>query len=816
MEDAVEDYEDRWPETQTLPWPGDDDQPGLLEQQMQEDRRASSKHDPKEPGRRRRQRSEPDSKQERPPQQEEPRRAKSRQLDEWMAPAESPRSRPEALDPWAEADPAALPWPGAEPEGEALAASLPWPEAEPRRTAKQPGRKHQRPEEPSLADLEASFAWPAGFQTLPWPEETDEERRKKRPKGRKARPARSRHDEERGGDTAWYVPAADDVPAPPRPHHAADSRRPWYLPDEGIHGAPVEDTQPPQRDPGRLEELWYLPRSEKGTPPKDSKPAEPKLQESRPTERAQEPKAPQRHGRKTQLPHGVGEHGDQQWYLPEQQPSRQQHRPRRDLDGPLVEAQEPWYLPPQPRSAQRQRHESELDLLQAFETERGRVAETDYSAAWPARPSQQSRPYHAQQPRDRDARSPFAAPRAAEEADEAAAFEAWSHQQQRGPAYAPEYGTQHRPQRRHDYRAPEPQQQRRGDQRQFPMPSAPLPLPSQEERPARMPQGPGRNPPQRRYHGHSPRHEYEPARRYDGTSDEEYARANAGIAAEALSNEPFHQEEEYIQNEYERSGTQPTQIHPYFQVPAPHQHQGSRDRYQRSRQANLPLGFEGLEQLEEASSEQSVVVEDATEPGTLLRWFEELDQHRQAQEQALSESPEVRMTDQFFHSNALISGGAESDQEPSSLASPSLGSNDRDLADQEGAEPVSDAGSEQVDIPAMQLYAVNHGSAMAPQGFSQSPQPQYNALPQYSPRNRLGRPPLPPRRYGRSNGLGSLSALSGAQQAHHPSATGPNYGSYPTSQQLRDYAYYQPHSGDWDGHAAYRSPYGYAQDYFWD
>jgi hypothetical protein len=42
-----------------------------------------------------------------------------------------------------------------------------------------------------------------------------EEPRKKRQKGRKAKPAKSRHDEEHADGTKWYIPAEDDDPAPP-------------------------------------------------------------------------------------------------------------------------------------------------------------------------------------------------------------------------------------------------------------------------------------------------------------------------------------------------------------------------------------------------------------------------------------------------------------------------------------------------------------------------------------------------------------------------------------------------------------------------
>ena len=126
---------------------------------MQEERKPVSKHDSKESGRRRKQRGEPDGKEERSSQQEKQRRAKSRQLDEWMTPTQSHKSRPEPLDPWQMTDPATLPWPNLEPDRERPSATLPWPESEPKRTAKQPSRKHQRPEEPSLADLDPSFAW---------------------------------------------------------------------------------------------------------------------------------------------------------------------------------------------------------------------------------------------------------------------------------------------------------------------------------------------------------------------------------------------------------------------------------------------------------------------------------------------------------------------------------------------------------------------------------------------------------------------------------------------------------------------------------
>jgi hypothetical protein len=95
-------------------------------------------------------------------------------------PAQAHKSRPEPLDPWQEADPATLSWPTLEPERELPSATLPWPEAEPKRAPKQPGHKHQRPEEPSLADLDPSFAWPEGFQAQPRPDMAQEEPRKKR------------------------------------------------------------------------------------------------------------------------------------------------------------------------------------------------------------------------------------------------------------------------------------------------------------------------------------------------------------------------------------------------------------------------------------------------------------------------------------------------------------------------------------------------------------------------------------------------------------------------------------------------------------
>ena len=89
-----------------------------------------------------------------------------------------------------------------------------------------------------------------------------------------------------------------------------DSKRKWYLPDEEIHGAPPEEAQPFQGDPRPLEALWYLPKSERGSQPQDSKPVKPKYHEFEHFEKGQAPKKPQRHDRKTQLPHSAAEHGD--------------------------------------------------------------------------------------------------------------------------------------------------------------------------------------------------------------------------------------------------------------------------------------------------------------------------------------------------------------------------------------------------------------------------------------------------------------------------------------------------------------------------
>ena len=104
----------------------------------------------------------------------------------------------------------------------------------------------------------------------------DEEPRKKKQRAQKSKPSKARHDEERLEDTMWYMPAEDEVAPLPRPHHREDAKRKWYLPDEAIHGAPKPDTQPLQEDPRLLEEeLWYLPKSEKGSQQKESKPATP-------------------------------------------------------------------------------------------------------------------------------------------------------------------------------------------------------------------------------------------------------------------------------------------------------------------------------------------------------------------------------------------------------------------------------------------------------------------------------------------------------------------------------------------------------------
>ena len=75
------------------------------------------------------------------------------------------------------------------------------------------------------------------------------------------------------------MPAEDDTPTPSKPHHTDDSKRKWYLPDEEIHGAPKREAQPLQQDPRLLEELWYMPRSEKGSQSKESKPEKPKYHE---------------------------------------------------------------------------------------------------------------------------------------------------------------------------------------------------------------------------------------------------------------------------------------------------------------------------------------------------------------------------------------------------------------------------------------------------------------------------------------------------------------------------------------------------------
>ena len=108
----------------------------------------------------------------------------------------------------------------------------------------------------------------------------DEEPRKKKQRGQRSKPSKARHSEERLDDTAWYMPAEDDILALSRPHHGEDSRRKWYLPDEGIHGASKPDAQPLQEDPSLLEEdLWYLPKSEKGSQQKESKSVKPKSQE---------------------------------------------------------------------------------------------------------------------------------------------------------------------------------------------------------------------------------------------------------------------------------------------------------------------------------------------------------------------------------------------------------------------------------------------------------------------------------------------------------------------------------------------------------
>ena len=107
-----------------------------------------------------------------------------------------------------------------------------------------------------------------------------EEPRKKKQRGQKSKPSKARHAEERLVDTAWYMPAEDDTLALSRPHHGEDSKRKWYLPDEGIHGAPKPDAAPLQDNPRLLEEeLWYLPKSEKGSQQKESKPAKPKYHE---------------------------------------------------------------------------------------------------------------------------------------------------------------------------------------------------------------------------------------------------------------------------------------------------------------------------------------------------------------------------------------------------------------------------------------------------------------------------------------------------------------------------------------------------------
>ena len=74
------------------------------------------------------------------------------------------------------------------------------------------------------------------------------------------------------------MPGEDLIPAITKPHHE-EIKHKWYLPEEKIHGAPVQELSPLKDDPRLLEELWYITKSDKGASQKASKPTKPTYHE---------------------------------------------------------------------------------------------------------------------------------------------------------------------------------------------------------------------------------------------------------------------------------------------------------------------------------------------------------------------------------------------------------------------------------------------------------------------------------------------------------------------------------------------------------